>query len=245
MPAAARKIDVDGHRLYCNVRGRGDAIVVFDSGLGETHEAWRWVWPDVTKFARVFLYDRAGIGRSDPAPAPRSSDRIVEELHGLLAAAGLAGPYVLVGHSFGGLNVQLFASRYPGEVAAVVLVEPTPVEFPSRENDLLSEFARAKLTTSRGVSGEGVRLEWASVQASAEQVRAARPFPPIPVTLLSSTRPEETPAFQRAWAGMQQDLASDLDARLHLVTNRSGHYIQFDAPQLVVDAIREAVRRGH
>ncbi len=244
LPTDARKIDVGGHRLYCEVRGRGDAIVVFDAGLGDTHEAWRWVWPDVAKFARVVLYDRAGLGRSDPAPAPRTSARIAEELHALLVNVGLPGPYILVGHSFGGLDVQWFASRYPFEVAALVLVEPTPVEFPLRESELLSEYARAKLETTLGVSGEGVRLERASVQASADQVRAARPFPNIPVVLLSSTRPEETPAFQQAWIEMQRHLARELDAELHLVTSRSGHYIQFDAPDLVVDAIRDAVRGG-
>ena len=239
-PASAKKIDVGGHRLYCEIRGKGEALAVFDSGLGDTHEVWRWVWPDVAKFARVFLYDRGGLGRSEPGPAPRSSERLVEELHTLLAAAGLPGPYVLVGHSFGGLNMQLFASRYPGEVRGLVLIEPTPIEYPAREPELLSEQDLAKLTTSIGASSAGVRLEREAVGISAEQVRAARPFPPHAVTLISSTRPEVTPAFQSAWLEMQKHLAEELDARLHLITSRSGHYIQFDAPHLVIEAIRTA-----
>jgi pimeloyl-ACP methyl ester carboxylesterase len=241
---SARKIDVGGHRLYYEARGKGDALVVFDAGLGETHEAWRWVWPEVAKFARVVLYDRAGLGRSDLGPAPRTSARIGEELHSLLIRAGLPGPYILVGHSLGGLNVQWFASRYPLEVAAVVLVEPTPVDFPSREAELLSEYARAKFATTLGASGEGVRLEHASVEASAEQVRVARPFPNIPVVLLTSPRAEESSEFRRAWDEMQRSLALELDAELHLVASGSGHYIQFDAPHMIVEAIRDAVREA-
>jgi pimeloyl-ACP methyl ester carboxylesterase len=242
-PVAARKIDVNGQRLYYELRGKGPALVVFDAGIGETHETWRWVWPDVARFARVFLYDRAGLGHSDALPGPRTSERMVEELHALLALAGLHGPYILVGHSFGGLNVQLFASRYPDQVTALVLVEPTPLDFPAREASLLPELDRVKLATALGASSEGVRLEHAGVPTSIGQLRAARPFPPHPVALISSTRAETTPAFQAAWNEMQGALAKELDVRLHLITSRAGHYVQFDAPELVIDAIHDAVER--
>jgi hypothetical protein len=87
-----------------------------------------------------------------------------------------------------------------------------------------------------------VRLERAAIEKSVEQLRGA-PLPPgVGVTLITSTRPEETRAFQTAWIEMQRALARDLDVHLHLVTGRAGHYVQFDAPHLVVSAIREAVR---
>jgi pimeloyl-ACP methyl ester carboxylesterase len=241
LPAAAKKIDVQGLRLYYELRGKGDALVVFDAGLGETHETWRWVSPEVARFARVFLYDRAGLGRSEAGPAPRTSERMVEELHALLAHAGLHGPYILVGHSFGGLNVQLFASRYPDQVTALVLLEPTPLDYPAREASLLTAFDRSKVATVIGASTAGVRLEHAAIATSVEQVRAARPSPQHRVTLLSSTRSDKTPAFQAAWLEMQRALARDLDVDLHLITSRSEHNLQFDAPELVVDAIRDAV----
>ncbi len=241
LPADAKKIDVRGLRLYYELRGKGAALVVFDAGLGETHETWRWVWPEVARFARVFLYDRAGIGRSEPGPEPRTSEQMVEELHALLAHAGLHGPYILVGHSFGGLNVQLFASRYPDQVTALVLLEPTPLDYPAREASLLTAFDRAKQATLIGASTAGVRREHAAIATSVEQVRAARPFPKRRVALLSSTRSEGTPAFQKAWLEMQSALARELDVDLHLITSRSGHYLQFDAPELVVDAVRDAV----
>ena len=175
-PAGARKIDVRGQRLYYEVHGKGAALVVFDAGLGATHETWHWVWPDVAKFARVFLYDRAGIGRSEGGTGPRTSERLVEELHALLLAAGMRGPYVLVGHSLGGLNMQLFTCRYPSEVTALVLVEPTPLDFPAREATLVSKFDQARLATSIGASAEGVRLASIRSRRRSTTARSSTPL---------------------------------------------------------------------
>jgi pimeloyl-ACP methyl ester carboxylesterase len=97
--------------------------VVMDSGLGGGLLDWQTVQPKVAPFARVCSYDRSGIGWSESGPTPRTSQRIVRELHSLLSDAGEEGPYVLVGHSFGGANLQLYASEYPEEVAGMVLVD--------------------------------------------------------------------------------------------------------------------------
>jgi pimeloyl-ACP methyl ester carboxylesterase len=94
-----------------------------DSGLGGGLLDWQTVQPKVAKFARVCSYDRSGNGWSESGPNPRTSPRIVEELHALLENAGEYGPYVLVGHSFGGANAQLYAAEYPKEVAGMVLVD--------------------------------------------------------------------------------------------------------------------------
>jgi pimeloyl-ACP methyl ester carboxylesterase len=96
---------------------------VMDSGLGGIGLDWQLVQSEVADFARVCTYDRAGMGWSDPGDQPRTSQQIVEELHTLLGNAGVQGPYVLVGHSFGGTNMQVYASQYPDEVAGMVLAD--------------------------------------------------------------------------------------------------------------------------
>lgn len=116
-------VDVGGHRLYLRVTGERGPVVVMDTGLGHTSATWSLVWPEVARFARAVVYDRAGYGWSDPGPLPRTSTVIADELHAALARAALPAPYVLVGHSFGGLNMCAFAFMYPEEVAGLVLVD--------------------------------------------------------------------------------------------------------------------------
>jgi len=97
--------------------------VILDSGLGVPAAGWDLVLPEVAKFARVCSYDRAGYGWSSAGPMPRTSEQIAKELHALLAASGEKGPYVLVAHSFGGYNVRVYTSKYPADVAGLVLVD--------------------------------------------------------------------------------------------------------------------------
>ena len=112
-----------GVSLSLNCAGQGSPTVILDSGLGVPAAGWDLVMPDVAKFARVCSYDRAGYGWSSAGPMPRTSEQIVKELHALLGASGEKGPYVLVGHSFGGYNVRVYTGQYPAEVAGLVLVD--------------------------------------------------------------------------------------------------------------------------
>jgi pimeloyl-ACP methyl ester carboxylesterase len=110
--------------FYC--MGNGSPAVVFDSGWEDWAPAWAVVQPQVAKWTRACSYDRAGAGFSDAGPMPRTSVRIADELHSALHNAGIDGPYILVGHAFGGDNVRVFADRYMSEVAGLVLVEADP-----------------------------------------------------------------------------------------------------------------------
>src|SRR5215213_8751993 len=124
-PAPGEMVDVGDYSLHLNCTGEagGAPTIVMDSGLGGTVLDWQLVQPELAKSMHVCTYDRAGMGWSDPGAQPRTSDQIVKELHTLLGNAGITGPYVLVGHSFGGTNVQVYASKYPNEVAGLVLVD--------------------------------------------------------------------------------------------------------------------------
>ena len=122
-PPPGRLVRVDGHRLHIYCTGEGQPAVVLDAGLSCLSLDWSRVQPAVAQVTCVCAYDRAGYGWSDPGSPPRTSQALVNELHTLLTRAGVAGPYVLVGHSFGGLNVRLYASTYPDEVVGMVLVD--------------------------------------------------------------------------------------------------------------------------
>jgi pimeloyl-ACP methyl ester carboxylesterase len=125
-PPPGKLVDVGGWRLHLNCTGEARAsqpTVILEAGVGDFSVEWSLVQPDVSKFARVCSYDRAGDGWSDLGPHPRTLRQIVYELHTLLDKGGVKPPLVLVGHSYGGWLVRLYASTYPAEVAGMVLVE--------------------------------------------------------------------------------------------------------------------------
>ena len=122
-PPPGQLVDVGGYRLHINCSGEGGPTVIFDAGMGCNSLEWALVQPAVSKFTYACSYDRAGNGWSDESPLERTSQNIVDELHMLLKNAKIPGPYVLVGHSFGGSNVLLYANTYPDEVAGIVLVD--------------------------------------------------------------------------------------------------------------------------
>jgi pimeloyl-ACP methyl ester carboxylesterase len=122
-PAPGRLFDVGGHRLHLHSQGNGSPAVIIDAGLSGASYDWETVATGISAFSSVCTYDRAGYGWSDLGPRPRTSQRAVAELRALLRAAKIEPPFILVGHSWGGLNVRLYASEHPGEVAGVVLVD--------------------------------------------------------------------------------------------------------------------------
>jgi pimeloyl-ACP methyl ester carboxylesterase len=123
-------VGVGGYSLHINCVGRGSLTVVLDGGTGEMSADWGLVQREVSHTTRVCAYDRAGMGWSERGPEPRDAKQITGELHALLEGAGIEGPYVLVGHSFGGLYMQTYAARYPEEVAGMSLIESShPQQF--------------------------------------------------------------------------------------------------------------------
>jgi pimeloyl-ACP methyl ester carboxylesterase len=125
-PPPGKLVMVDGHQMHIHCTGAGRPTVVMDAGLGGWSLDWSAVQPEIAQFTRVCSYDRAGLGWSEPGAAPSDAHHAMDDLHMLLANSGEAGPFVLVGHSNGGLRVLLYASAYPQEIAGVVLVDPTP-----------------------------------------------------------------------------------------------------------------------
>jgi len=122
-PPPGQLVDVGGYRLHITCEGTGSPTVILLHGNGGTSQDWYGVQPAIATTTRVCAYDRAGIGWSDAGPGPQDAQQIVRELHTLLTNAGIAPPYVLVGHSFGGLYTRVYADQYPDEVMGMVLVD--------------------------------------------------------------------------------------------------------------------------
>ena len=143
-PPPGQLVDVGGYRLHIYCTGIGGPTVLIDAGLGDWSTMWSWVQPRVAKGTRVCTYDRAGSGWSDPGPLPRTAQEFAQELHTLLHQADITGPYVMVGHSMGGLPAIMFAHNYPAEVAGLVLIESmSPPQFSRAAMDAAAQTTQA------------------------------------------------------------------------------------------------------
>ena len=143
-PQRGRSIQAGPVKLNLDCYGQGNPTVILDSGMGVPALGWIKVQPEVAKFARVCSYDRAGYGWSEPGPEPRTSLQIAAELKALLDAAGEKGPYVLVGHSFGGYNVRVFTGQYPNDVVGIVRVDASHEDEEERIDSILPAVVRER-----------------------------------------------------------------------------------------------------
>src|SRR2546429_9761017 len=155
-----RKIDASGHSLSLLVGGEVTPTVVFEAGFGAGLASWSTVQSTIAKFARTVSYDRAGIGQSEAGPKPRAAKQIAQELHTALQNAGIGPPYVLVGHSFGGIYVRVFADMYPKEVAGKGFIGP-PQETVGDRGRKQPESQRTKPIGKRAKACKGVPEECA------------------------------------------------------------------------------------
>ena len=293
-------IEVGGRKAHLIDSGANGPAVVFESGISATCLNWTAVRAEVAGFARACSYDRAWLGWSEAAQSPRTASAIVDELHALLDAAGIQAPYILVGHSFGGLLVRAYAAKYREDVVGLVLVDPlSPREWLdisspqarmlkrgvrlSRRGALLARLGVvraslallmaggrrvpkmiAKISGGRGEStisrlvGEVskmppetwpmVRAHWCqpksfqgmaeyleSLPASAREAAALDAPADIPITVLSAANATPEQLEER------EAMARRSPHGQHIIARKSGHWIQLDEPELVVQAIREMV----
>lgn len=157
-PAPGQLVDVGGYKMHIYCLGEGNPTIVLEAGHSDFSIHWALVQPEVSRFARVCVYDRAGFGWSEPSPHPRTSETMVKELHTLLVNAGEAKPYILVGHSFGGLNVRLYGHHYPDEAVGIVLVDSVHEEqyirlpaYREANEQIMAQFRRLALLNRTGI----------------------------------------------------------------------------------------------
>jgi pimeloyl-ACP methyl ester carboxylesterase len=238
-----------GLSLHLHCEGQGVPAVILDAGLGDSGVSWSAVAPDMYAFTRACSFDRAGEGYSGGAPKSHTSAQMVAEQHALLRAAKVDAPYVLVGHSFGGLNARLYAALHPEDVVGMVLVDATSAEQDTRFWSLLPEDAMRAFREHLRVSPANVDFDAYRASLADVRARAATRFE-FPLVVLAHGKapphqdgvPDEIAAeSERVWQTMQAELALLSPNHAHVVARQSAHYIQIEQPKLVVEAVREAV----
>ncbi len=252
-------VDVGGYRLAVHCIGEGSPAVVLETGLGAPSEYWAPIQQEIAGLARVCRFDRAGRGGSDPAPTtPRTCADMVADLRALLHNAGTPPPYVLVGNSLGGMNARLYAYRYPEEVAGLVLVDGSHQDQFARIGGALPEPGPDSPDSHKGFyrfwAGGGWRepannSDNADLGTSFQQVGDIGSLGDLPMVVLASeaflrevpTSPEAGPRLHGIWQDLQRDLANLSSNGVYSVVESSGHFIQRDRPEVVVDAIRQVL----
>ncbi len=259
-------VDIGTHRLYIHCIGTGRPTVVIDTGLGESYESWESVIATLSRQTRVCAYDRAGYGRSEPGPMPRESKRIARELHLLLANSGEDGPFLLVGHSLGGLNMQVYASTYPEEVAGLVLLDPSPLAwmmgegFPelrelfNQQREALREEADAvSMSSDPDAIAIAPYLDATASEfeeffgRTTDEVAAINSFGKLHLIVIGATEPDPSfgefgQAFRQFWNEESLLIANKSEFGKFIMADGSSHHIHLDEPQLVIDTILQLIQ---
>lgn len=269
--APGKMVVVDGRRMHLLCQGQGSHAVILESGMPGASLGWASVIEDIASFARVCAYDRAGWGWSEAGPQPRTISNITGELRDLLRAAQVGPPYVLVGHSLGGLVVQVYASRFPDEVAGMVLVDSSHPDL-ARRTGRLDRMGRVafglKLLAPLGIARFMVDVPSGNPESRPGSVRETEK------ELLATTRSLRAMASEMAglreslnqaaeirprlgrkplvvltegrrrmefWHAMQEQFTEMSDSSEWRVVDGAGHFIHQDEPDIVVDAVRRVV----
>lgn len=257
-----------GRELYLRCAGTGRPTVILESGIHDSSDTWTLtdttppvvpspsVFTGVARFTHVCMYDRPGTirytnppaitTRSTPVKMPRTLQRMASDLHALLKHAGIRGPYLLVGHSFGGLIVRLFAQTYPSETAGLVFVDAfgtniRPLFGPRlwpRYVQLLN-YPGIPLDRQPG-------FETVDIDGAIKAVQHARPLPTVPLAVLSKTEPfatapgapkNVTTRLEQVWPAVQQALVGLEPQTPHVFATGSDHYVQIHDPDLTISVI--------
>jgi pimeloyl-ACP methyl ester carboxylesterase len=240
----AQLVQVGTHKMFVNCVGKEtQPTVILEAGTGDSSEVWNAVQEQVQKFVRVCSYDRLGLGKSDKVAVTHTAGEIVEDLHGLLHAVPVPGPYVMVGHSIGGIYVRKYAALFPTEVKGLVLLDSAHEEQFSRVSALSPEWAQriaskfpADDQRAHGFLPGNEKLAW----------HFDKPLIVIEHGEMPSAAASDPMAKQSeaVFHTLQQDLVSRSKYGQLREAKKSGHYIQRDQPELVVQAIKDVIRES-
>ena len=260
-PWYGRLVDAGGHRLYMRRLGEGSPAVVLNAGLGSNWQAWESIVTVLARSSTMVAYSRAGLRDSEPGPLPRTAQLVCDDLRAMLFGAGIAPPYVLVGHSYGGMVLRLYASQHPKEVAGLVLMDaPDEDMHASWERHMAELPAEDREREERTWTGGNV-IEHVDNRASGRQVFASRTVPDalqgVPVAYVASkwwcasyrnrdplAPPPAAKDLEEVRARKSRRLGAEM---LFFPAEQSGHELMGDQPEIVVEAIQavlDAARHG-
>lgn len=249
-------VSIGTHRLEVVRAGSGAPTLVFEAGLGDTWEDWKPILTQAAALSSAVLYSRSGLGQSEPGPGDHSARTEMFELHQLLDRLRVSRPIILVARSYGGLLSRLYVSMYPHEVAGLVLVDGTHEQQvkrwgridPKYPEQFRAYFDSVMKTMKPGAERDETR-ETVRIQA-AGTVAGLTPLPDIPLAVLTSMQASPNPTYvnqtvrgHEAWRAMHEEWAQRSTYAEHIVTAKSGHAIQEDQPELVIEAIRFVLDR--
>jgi len=243
-PAQSKLVDVEGRKLSFKVAGAGSPTVVLEYGLGGNAAVWDGIFPEVARFTRVVTYDRAGYGKSEPGPEPRSQERLARELHTLLHNAGVMPPYVLVGHSLGGANIRAFAYLFKDEVAGLVFVDPFNERVFTSQTKTELDAAMDQQDAAMKGAPAGAAAEWkfigAEVRNGFPQLLNFGPPPDVPMIIIISGRDRPPRWAKSAIEEFAPWVTSAREAGLVFTTDNP-HNVMAADPELVISSIRRVV----
>ena len=244
-------VDVGGRHLYVECVGSGTPTVLLEAGFGDSSRDWTAVLQEIGHTTRTCAYDRAGLGDSDPMPGVHDAGDEIRDLERLLDRGRIEPPYVLVGHSYGGLLARLFAHAHPDETGGVVLVD---AEGRDMDRRLRAAWPKSIAPKLRRAWVEQTVLDGVAVRASTALGSGIRSLRDEPMIIITAAHERELPLFfwarppevyrrwNRAWRAMQTELAELSSDHAHVVALRSDHLVQDDQPLVVIQAIRAVVR---
>jgi pimeloyl-ACP methyl ester carboxylesterase len=261
-PMLGQRYDIGGYQLHIHCAGEGSPTIIIDAGLGDDSSDWEPVLAKSSEISRSCVYDRSGYGWSDVGPKPRSSRRIAHELKLLLEQANVAPPYVLVGHSFGGFNMRIFAANHPNDVVGIVLVDAShelqyeklninlpPISQVQRNVFIKTPLEHIKANDPkpyalRDRAFRSASAEIAALSLSSQQVMNDGSIPTVPLMVISRGLAEwygSPMAIERekTWLNLQQQLSRLSPISQHLFANSSGHNIPHEQPDIILDAIKD------
>ncbi|WP_280771615.1 alpha/beta fold hydrolase [Salipaludibacillus daqingensis] len=234
-------IQISNCKLYARLVGEnnGNPTIVMDAGYGDYSQVWDTVISEISMLSNVLIYDRAGLGKSESSSNSRTSREMIKELIELLNEARIEPPYILVGHSFGGVNTRMYATEYPNEVCGLILIDSTPEDYTERFLPTMpNEFQRAY---NKQFVFEGNYNEF---MQSLKQLKESRRKLNVPLIVLSAGKKAHySEESQMLWNEMQKEICEISSNSEFIIAENSTHYIQDDEPETVIRAIKTLIDR--
>lgn len=241
-----QKVEIDGNEVLYVTKGKGDIPIIMESGLGNGIESWVPIFEDLADETLAFVYARPGYnGRSDDRN-PKTASFVVANLRKTLKKLNINGPYILVGHSLGGMYMEYFAKNFPEDVAALVLVDSRHRSF---SKACMADFGPEKCLPPKEAFEkfpEFMKSEFNALPAIESELDGSPQFGDYPIYMFTGAKgmdPKQK-KLNKLWVKTQKKFAAEKDTIVHKISKKSGHYVHHQDPKIVIKAIKKALKKA-